>query len=262
MATETSQIPRKRSAPLPRATTRSGWLLEHLRQGLLDGKFKLERRLNEVKLSKELKTSRTPIRAALQMLAGEGLLRHTPNKGFTVREFPVSEIIDAYEMRALAEGLAARLAAERGLSQEQRHMIERSLMQGDALLSTRSKLGTQRTGYAKVNTMFHTSIFDAAGSDLVKDVVRLCQRMPQASAHNVMAFEITDIRKRHEAHHRIYEAILGREAREAENLMRQHILSVKTSMIRILANVEHATGRSRASAAVAIGTRRLLKPDI
>lgn len=208
------------------------WLVEHLRQGLLDGKFKLGSRLNEVRLSEELKVSRTPVRAALQMLAGEGLLRHTPNKGFTVREFPVSEIIDAYEMRSLAEGLAARLAAERGLSDELRQRLERTLAEGDAVLAKRSPAETQRAAYAAVNEAFHNAIFEAAGSDLVQEVVRLCQRMPQASAHNVMAFELDDVRKRHESHHRIYEAILGREPREAESQMRQHIVAVKLSMIR------------------------------
>ncbi|HEY8651384.1 MAG TPA: GntR family transcriptional regulator, partial [Chthoniobacterales bacterium] len=194
--------------------------------------FELGSRLNEVRLSEELKVSRTPIRAALQMLAGEGLLRHTPNKGFTVREFPVSEIIDAYEMRALAEGLAARLAAERGLGDDVRQALERSLAEGDAVLAKRAGTEGQRAAYAAVNKAFHTSIFEAAGSDLVQEVVRLCQRMPQASAHNVMAFELDDVRKRHEAHHRIYEAILGREPKEAEDQMRQHVLSVKISMIR------------------------------
>jgi GntR family transcriptional regulator of vanillate catabolism len=228
--------PKRPAAPVSeaKAPTHSGWLVEHLRQGLLDGKFDYGSRLNEVHLSEELKVSRTPVRAALQVLAGEGLLRHTPNKGFTVREFSVSEIIDAYEMRALAEGLAARLAAERGLSDDIRQTLERTLADGDALLAKRSAKEAQRAAYAAVNTAFHAAIFDAAGSDLVQDVVRLCQRMPQASTHNVMAFELDDVRTRHAAHHRIYEAILAREPREAEQQMRQHVLSVKLSMIRTL----------------------------
>jgi GntR family transcriptional regulator of vanillate catabolism len=75
-------------------------------------------------------------------------------------------------------------------------------------------------------------IHDAASSRLVADVLRLCQQIPQASAHNILAFEIDDIRERHRFHHRIYDAILAREPREAENLMRQHVVSVKTSLIR------------------------------
>ena len=222
------------SMPAPEAErkTNPGWLLEHLRQELLDGKFESGSRLNEVRLSQELNVSRTPTRAALQMLAGEGLLRHTPNKGFTVRDFPVSEIIDAYEMRGLAEGLAARLAAERGLDDGIRQALERNLAEGDAVLAGHSGTEGQRASYAAINEAFHSAILAAAGSNLVEEVVRLCQRMPQASAHNVMAFELDDVRKRHEAHHRIYEAILGREPREAENQMRLHILSVKLSMIR------------------------------
>ncbi len=66
-------------------------------------------------------------------------------------------------------------------------------------------------------------------------MVRLCQRVPQTASHNVMAFEIEDVRLRHAAHHRIYEAIICREPREAENQMMQHILSVKISMVRAFA---------------------------
>ena len=76
---------RSGEAMLP--ATRSAWLVEHLRQALLDGRYPPGLRLNEVHLSQELDVSRTPVRAALQTLAGEGLLHHQPNKGFTVREF-------------------------------------------------------------------------------------------------------------------------------------------------------------------------------
>jgi DNA-binding GntR family transcriptional regulator len=36
--------------------------------------------------------------------------------------------------------------------------------------------------------------------------------------------DLPDIRDRHRAHHHIYDAILGREVRTAEQLMRQHVL--------------------------------------
>src|SRR5665811_127572 len=68
-----------------KGSTQSAWLLEHLRQALLDGQYASGSRLNEVHLSKELQVSRTPIRAALHVLAGEGLLRYHANKGFAVR---------------------------------------------------------------------------------------------------------------------------------------------------------------------------------
>jgi GntR family transcriptional regulator of vanillate catabolism len=220
---------------VPSNPTRSAWILEQLRQALLDGRYPLGSRMNEVRLSHDLGVSRTPIRAAMQMLAGEGLLHYRPNKGFTVREFSVSDIVDAFEMRALAEGLAARLAAEKGLSDALRAKLERSLADGDAALADKADPEARRAAYARINKTFHSAVHAAAGSSLVEDVVRLCQRMPQASAHNVMAFNLADVLERHRAHHEIYDAILGREPAEAESLMRRHVLWVKKSVVRAFA---------------------------
>jgi len=211
--------------------TRSAWLVEHLRQALLDGRYPSGSRLNEVHLSQELDVSRTPVRAALQTLAGEGLLHHQPNKGFTVREFLLTELVEAYDMRALAEGLAARFSAERGLSDEARRTIDMALAKGDLTLSGPDDLEAQRAAYAQMNQAFHGAIHAAAKSELVREVIRICQRVPQASARNVVAFDLNGIRHRHDMHHAIYHAILAREPQEAERLMREHVVSVKISMI-------------------------------
>ena len=212
--------------------TRAASVVEHLRQGLLDGQFADGSRINEVTLSADLGVSRTPIRAALQMLAGEGLLHYKPNIGFTVRTFSISDIVSAFEMRALAEGLAVRFATERGLEDDVKSRIERSLREGDAILKDRNSSKTQRTAYARVNDVFHSSLRVAAGASLFDDVVRICQQVPQVSAHNVMAFDHADILERHKAHHDIYAAVISREPAEAEDLMRKHVLWVKKSMVR------------------------------
>ncbi|MDQ7976238.1 GntR family transcriptional regulator [Paraburkholderia sp. SARCC-3016] len=230
------------------AATLSGELAERIRQDLLDGVLVPGSRINEVSLSRELAVSRTPLRSALQMLAGEGLLTYTPNRGFTVRAFPLSEIVDAYEMRALAEGLAARLAAERGLSADACVQLENALARGDEILAGDAEPNEQRANYAEVNEVFHSVIHQAASSRLVSDVLRVCQQIPQASTHNILAFEIDDIRERHRFHHRIYDAILAREPREAETLMRQHVVSVKTSLIRATSRHLNAAQNESASA--------------
>lgn len=214
------------------AETRAASVLESLREALLDGQYPAGTRMNEVQISRAQGVSRTPVRAALQTLAGEGLLIYQPNRGFVVRAFSLAEIIDAYEMRALAEGLAARLAAERGLTESVQIALEDALEQGDALLKGPHLPLAARAAYAQINEDIHTAIHQAAGTPLVLDVIRLCQRVPQSSTHNVVAFELEDVRVRHETHHRIFEAILLREPRQAEQLMRQHVLSVKSSLVR------------------------------
>ena len=211
---------------------------EHIREALLDRQLEPGSRVKEDHLSQILGVSRTPIRAALQTLAGEGLLGYAPHRGYTVRSFALSEIVDAYEMRALAEGLAARLSAERGLSDVDRARMMEVLARGDQILETSSKLEQKRAAYAEVNDVFHATIQEAAGSRIVTDVIRRCHRVPQTAAHNVMAFDLEDVSQRHQDHHRIYEAIICREPKEAESLMRAHISRVKTSMIRAFAKLD------------------------
>ncbi|SDS13231.1 GntR family transcriptional regulator [Bradyrhizobium canariense] len=213
-------------------TPRPASIVERLRRALIERDFEPGERLNELHLSRRYATSRTPIRAALHMLAGEGLLDYAVNRGFRVRPFALSDIVDAYDMRALAEGMAARLAAERGLSQIVRNKLERALESGNAALSSEAGLDAQRAAYAEMNEVFHTTIHEAAASALIHDVVRLCHRVPQAIAGNVTVFDLEDARARHAQHHRIYELILCREAAEAEALMRAHVASVKAGIVR------------------------------
>src|SRR5260370_36822787 len=97
-----------------RAGNRALSVTDQIREAILGGSIGAGERLNEVRLSKTLAVSRTPVRAALQALAGEGLLDYAPNRGFTVREFPLSPIVHAYDIPASLEGPAARFAAGRG----------------------------------------------------------------------------------------------------------------------------------------------------
>src|SRR5512132_3325636 len=85
-----------------------------LREMILAGELPGGSRIAELAIVEKLGVSRTPIRAALVRLEQEGLLQALPNGGFAVRTFSERDVSDAIEMRGTVEGLAARLAAERG----------------------------------------------------------------------------------------------------------------------------------------------------
>jgi GntR family transcriptional regulator, vanillate catabolism transcriptional regulator len=242
-------VPRERDVakPVGAVHPRGISATERLREALLDRQLQPGSRVKEEQLSRMFGVSRTPIRAALQSLAGEGLLDYAPHRGYTVRSFPLAEIVDAYEMRALAEGLAARLSAERGLSSADRTRMIEILAKGDQILKSSSRLQLRRAAYAEINNIFHAIIRNAAGSRIVTDVIRLCQRIPQTAARNVMAFDLEDVRLRHDDHHQIYEAIICREPKEAESLMRAHVSRVKTAMIRAFAELDKDSSSSLAS---------------
>ena len=89
---------------------------QRLRELILSGHLAAGSRIAELALVERLGMSRTPIRVALMRLGQEGLLDALPGGGYAVRTFSERDVADAIELRGTLEGLAARLAAERGVS--------------------------------------------------------------------------------------------------------------------------------------------------
>ena len=62
-------------------------------------------------------------------------------------------------------------------------------------------------------------------------MIRICHHVPVSSTRNIVVFEYHDVRRRHDDHHRIFEAVVAREPWRAEMLMREHVASIKTSLV-------------------------------
>lgn len=83
-----------------------------LRKAITDGQFLPGHRLTERELTFSMGVSRTLIREALRQLESEGLITVIPNRGAMVRELTAAEVQELYDIRAVLEGLAARLFAQ------------------------------------------------------------------------------------------------------------------------------------------------------
>jgi DNA-binding GntR family transcriptional regulator len=87
-------------------------LRQRLHQDLLDlivtGKLAGGEKLNELRLAKQLKVSRTPLREALLHLEREGLVRSDLRRGFTVEPLSAKEVRETYPLIAHLECLAVR----------------------------------------------------------------------------------------------------------------------------------------------------------
>lgn len=92
-----------------------GRIREGLRAKLLDrivkGDLRGGDKLNELRLSGELKVSRTPLREALLHLEREGFVRSDVRRGFTVGELSTREVRETYPLIAHLEIMAVRNSA-------------------------------------------------------------------------------------------------------------------------------------------------------
>jgi len=220
-------------APQAPATPLGARLIARLRALVLQGDIAPGARMNEVRIADDLGTSRTPVRAALAVLAGEGLLDYTPRRGFRVRLSSPREVEDAFQLRAVLEALAARQVAEQGGFPPGEHATaEAALAEGDAVLAGGRLTAASIADFRLANVRFHEAVLAASGNHLLDRMVRLSLNLPLSSLNHIPHFALDELRRRHDDHHRMFEAITNHDGWRAELLMREHVLRVRDAITR------------------------------
>jgi len=85
---------------------------DDLRELIVSGQIDPSAVVTESALAQRLSVSRTPVREALQRLAGDGLVR-SQGRGIGVVQRSAEELADVYRTRAALEAMLAQAAAER-----------------------------------------------------------------------------------------------------------------------------------------------------
>lgn len=197
-----------------------------LRGLILSGEFAAGSRLPEVAIADRLGISRTPLRQAMDRLVNEGLLERIASGGCRVPQFHFEDIYDAIELRGVVEGIAARLAAERGADSDMLAEAREVVVAIDRAIADRSSIDFD--AYVRLNARFHDLLARMSGSDLIRrEIERVC-RMPLASpsaflhGQEVIPDFVASLVRAQDQHHDILDAIAAREGARAEALVREH----------------------------------------
>lgn len=196
-----------------------------VRNMIFSGEIKPGDRVSELVMVEKLGVSRTPIRTALNRLEVEGLLTAIPSGGFEVRGFSRADVADSIELRGTTEGLAARLAAERGVDPARMGAMRRLLADIDKILDVKK---VDFPAYVKLNEAFHALILEFSGSAVVREQMARITVLPfagpsafvEAQAHMAQSLNILAIAQ--VQHRDIAESIEMREGARAEALMKEH----------------------------------------
>jgi GntR family transcriptional regulator, vanillate catabolism transcriptional regulator len=214
--------------PISRNASQTDRAILGIRDLVLRGEFRAGERLAESELAERLGVSRTPVRAALQRLGEEGLLDPARPTGYVVRAFSEADIDDAIEVRGTIEGLAARLAAERGVARSMLNDMRNCLGEIDAALADKVIDIDHLDRYRAANQRFHQLMIDAAGSKMVKRSLAQVVSLPFASPNAFVlmqgsipdAFDVLKIAQTQ--HYDIVAAIESRAGARVEALVKEH----------------------------------------
>ncbi|HEX3838316.1 MAG TPA: GntR family transcriptional regulator [Steroidobacteraceae bacterium] len=207
-----------------------------IREMILRGRLQGGQRVAEAMLAAALGMSRTPIRQALPLLAREGLLVESGTRGYVVRTFTRSDILDAIDVRGLLEGFAARRIVERGAPPAFLAQLRECLQEGDLIFAKGHLVESDEAAYGAMNGRFHALIIAAADSPVTADAIDHIASIPFAAAAAI-AFDATELDSMfealwiaHQQHHAICDAFESAQATRVEFLMREHVNTVKKSI--------------------------------
>jgi DNA-binding GntR family transcriptional regulator len=216
-------------APIPTVEGLPRSIAEQLKQLIYAGEFKAGDRLNEAALATRMGTSRGPIREAIRILTGTGLVTPVMNRGVFVRQVSIREMLEIYDLRALVFGFAAERAAE-NITDDHRRQFESLLDRME-----QSAQAGDSNAYYDLNIQFHALILQLANSarahqlyDSYVKELHLYRRQNFNSPGNMRRSNIE--------HRRIYEAIAKGSPAKAKAAAEEHINAGRQ---RLLAAADH-----------------------
>ena len=205
-------------------TTRAAAIAEQLRQMITEGELAAGTRLNERTLGDRMGVSRTPLREAFRLLAAEGLIELTPNRGAQVVKLSEQDIRDSFEVMSGLEALSGDLACRRITADE---IAEIKALTFEMLAChARADL----SGYYRLNRAIHDRINRAACNRLLTQVYATLNLRIQNLRFR-SNFDRDKWNKAAREHAQMVEALEARDAATLSSILRAHLLQKCESVL-------------------------------
>jgi DNA-binding GntR family transcriptional regulator len=205
---------------MPRAAQRA---YSEIRASIVDGVFPPGSHLEEESIAEAVGVSRTPVREALRRLASEGFVEFVPHQGAFVPAWTTADYHEIFDLRAILESFAARLAA--------RQISDATLVQLDSLTQEMDALADRMTksrmdALAELNNEFHSTVVRASGNRRLLQLTRSAVALPLV-LRTFQRYSPDRLRRSMQHHREIVAALRAHDENWAEAVMRTHILSAR-----------------------------------
>ncbi len=200
---------------------------EQILEMILNGVARPGELVNERRLAESLSMSRTPVRDALLMLEGEGLLLRQGGRGLQVRQMRIEDYMDALQVRLLLEPTVAGMAAGN---------VPAATMQAlrakiAALRALPPDQPTDRALARDIDEGIHGAISEAVENRQLSAIIRTMRRQTQIFDLRSMPERLADTCAEHLA---ILDAVEAGDPERAASAMAAHLARVRDSIIQRL----------------------------
>lgn len=187
---------------------------DRILQWILEGELAPGSRIIETRVARELGVSQAPVREALRDLATLGVVEMQPYRGASVRQPSKTDLVEAMEVRAELEALAAKQAATK--------MTEACLNELRSLIKEMHQLAEagDAHGHALNNTAFHGTVVRASGNKTLLRTWSLLE--PYARTYVTAMVPGTDLVWLGDRHSAIVDALAAGDPDAAAETMRTH----------------------------------------
>src|SRR5262245_12295826 len=212
-------------------------LREAIEEEVATGKLLPGTHLDEIELAQRFVVSRTPIREALSMLAGEGLLEIRPRRGAVVASITPQRLLEMFEVMAELEAMCARLAARRMTELELKHL--------DAAHEACRKAVERRDpdAYYAGNERFHQLIYACGHNAFLAEQALALQR--RLRPYRRLQLRVRNrLQRSFEEHGAILQALHDGDAERAVEATRAHVAVQGerfTDLLASIAKLEHGS---------------------
>ena len=204
---------------------------EQIQDAIIQGIFSPGQKLKVVDLKQRFGVGQSPIREALSRLTQSGLITAEDNKGFYVAPVSLEDILDTYQVFFDIEMMALTRALELGDDVWEAHIV--GALHQLSLIENKPE-PVAYAEWVKRNYAFHVALISGCNSPLLlqlrAQVYKRFDRYCRISFH--LAKE--QLHANHQEHKALAEAVLKRDAKEVEALMRHHIFGAQIDVIETL----------------------------
>lgn len=212
-------------APIAGGEDRALAIREQLRDAIIDRRLAPGTKLNEAEVGALFEVSRTVVRAALQMLSFEGLVRIERNRGAFVANPTPEEAKQVFDSRRLIEPALALEAAQRIRPADIAAFRER-LAEETELMSQRG--ASARRAEIRASGDFHLLLANVAGNAILG---RFMEELVARSSLVIALYGRTGAsRCGHSDHGDILDALEKRDGATAARLMLKHIDHIEADL--------------------------------